>query len=259
MRFSTVPTVNYRYEQRERAISSILAAAAAILARHGYHGTSMRDLAKATGRGLSSLYTYFPSKEALLFALQTRAFETLMDSADAAVASVRTPDQRLYAFVLNHVRYFTAHDDVMRVLMHEAKVLPARQRKQVRALKERYYSLAESLVSGMPSLAPSGKGRATRADRIEVERLTYGLFGMLNWVWAWYEQDRHGDARAVARTIHAMATRGLGSRDHDRGDWAAVDAAVDRIEIRSLIESSDGQDAPAPAGRHRRPGAKART
>lgn len=219
----------------------------------------MRDLAKATGRGLSSLYTYFPSKEALLFALQTRAFDTLLHSADAAVASVRTPDQRLYAFVLNHVRYFTAHDDVMRVLMHEAKVLPARQRKEVRALKERYYSLAESLVAMMVSSSPSGKGRASRADGIEVERLTYGLFGMLNWVWAWYEQDRHGDARDVARTIHAMATRGLGRPIHGRRDWAAVDAAVDRIEIRSLIESNDGQDTPGPARRSRRPGRRART
>jgi AcrR family transcriptional regulator len=251
--------VSNRHEQRERAISSILAAAASILARHGYHGTSMRDLAKATGRGLSSLYTYFPSKEALLFALQMRAFETLLDSADAAVASVRTSDQRLYAFVLNHVRYFTAHDDVMRVLMQEAKVLPARQRKQVRALKERYYSLAESLVEGMVSRSPSDRGRPSRADGIEVERLTYGLFGMLNWVWAWYEQDRHGDARAVARTIHAMATRGLGSPNHSRRDWTAVDAAVDRIEIRSLIESYDGQDAPAAPRRSRRPGGRART
>lgn len=251
--------MNHRHEQRERAISSILAAAASILARHGYHGTSMRDLAKATGRGLSSLYTYFPSKEALLFALQTRAFETLLDSADAAVASVRTPDQRLYAFVLNHVRYFTAHDDVMRVLMQEAKVLPARQRKQVRALKERYYSLAESLVATLVSSSPSAKGRASRVGRIEVERLTYGLFGMLNWVWAWYERDRHGDARDVARTIHAMATRGLGSQNHSRKDWAAVDAAVDQIEIRSLISNSEGQDAPVPARRSRRPGPRART
>jgi hypothetical protein len=143
--------------------------------------------------------------------------------------------------------------------MQEAKVLPARQRKQVRALKERYYSLAESLVEGMVSGSPSDKGRPSRADGIEVERLTYGLFGMLNWVWAWYEQDRHGDARAVARTIHAMATRGLGSSNHSRRDWAAVDAAVDRIEIRSLIESNDGQDAPAAPRRSRRPGRLART
>ncbi len=248
-----------RTRRREVAQSDILSAAATFIAHNGYHGTSMRDLAKATGRGLSSLYTYFPSKEALLFALQTRAFDTLLDSADAAVASVRTPDQRLYAFVLNHVRYFTAHDDVMRVLMHEAKVLPARQRKQVRALKERYYSLAESLVAGMVSSSPSEKGRAARADGIEVERLTYGLFGMLNWVWAWYEQDRHGDARAVARTIHAMATRGLGSPNHNRRDWAAVDAAVDRIEIKSLIESNDGQETPVAPRRSRRPGRRART
>ena len=34
--------------------TEILAAAARAFAEHGYHGMSMRDLAKATGRGLAS-------------------------------------------------------------------------------------------------------------------------------------------------------------------------------------------------------------
>lgn len=225
-----------RAAQREQATASILAAAASILARHGYHGTSMRDLAKATGRGLSSFYTYFPSKEALLFALQSRAFVTLLESATAAVDAVETPEQRLYAFVLNHVRYFTTHDDVMRVLVQEAKVLPVRQRRKIRSLKEQYFGLAQGLVKSLVALPrPAGKGGSRRAAPLEVERLTYSLFGMLNWVWAWYEPERHGRARDVARTIHAMASRGLDGREQAPATWSAVEIAVDRIEIRSLI------------------------
>ncbi len=225
-----------RQVQRELAINEILTAAASILAKHGYHGTSMRDLAKATGRGLSSLYTYFPSKDALLFALQARAFETLLDSAKAAVAAVETPERGLYAFVLNHVRYFTAHDDVMRVLMHEARVLPARRRKKVRALKEEYYRVAEALVTQLAAPArPSHRATSRPADGEEVERLTYSLFGMLNWVWAWYEPDRHGNAHDIARTIHTVAVRGITCQQSGGGAWADVDAALDRLEIRSLI------------------------
>ena len=44
----------------------ILTAAARAFAEHGYHGMSMRDLARATGRAPATLYNYFDSKEELL-------------------------------------------------------------------------------------------------------------------------------------------------------------------------------------------------
>lgn len=47
----------------------ILAAAAAIFARHGYHGTNLQRVAEQAGMGKSSLYHYFPTKEALFAAL----------------------------------------------------------------------------------------------------------------------------------------------------------------------------------------------
>ncbi len=129
-----------RATRHRHAQADILQAAAGIFARHGYHGTSMRVLARATGRGLSSFYNYFPSKEAALVALQTGAVDTLNASASAAVSVAQSADAQLYAFILNHVRYMTTHFDVMRVLVHDAKELPARQRHRVRSLKEQVLS-----------------------------------------------------------------------------------------------------------------------
>ena len=228
-----------RESRRAEAQADILAAAAAIIACHGYHGTSMRHLAKATGRGLSSFYTYFPSKDALLFALQTRAFMTLIEAAEAAEAITDQPDAQLYAFILNHVRYFHTHNAVMRVLVQEARVLPARQRHRVRTQKERYYALCERLVRQL------GTGRGGYfhgpAGRLELQRVTYSVFGMLNWVWAWYEPGLHGSDHDVARTIHTIAHRALTGRVPSRRVWVAIEGAFDQIKIQSLIsaQSSD--------------------
>ena len=54
----------------------ILLAAARFIAEHGYHGMSMRALAKATGKSLATSHNYIYSKEEILFALQREAFET---------------------------------------------------------------------------------------------------------------------------------------------------------------------------------------
>ncbi|WP_261575869.1 TetR/AcrR family transcriptional regulator, partial [Frankia gtarii] len=52
----------------ERACAEIVAAARALFARRGYHGTSISAITEATGRSDTAFYQYFPSKIAL-FAL----------------------------------------------------------------------------------------------------------------------------------------------------------------------------------------------
>ena len=63
--------------------AEILAAAAQAIAKHGFHGMSMRELARTTGRSPASFYNYFESKEELLFSVQRDAFATLLESAES--------------------------------------------------------------------------------------------------------------------------------------------------------------------------------
>lgn len=185
---------------REKGRTEVLDRAAHAIARHGYHGMSMRDLAKATGRGLASFYTLFRSKEDILFELQSRAFSELIQDAETKVTAAKTPVAKLEAFVAAHVKFTVEQPDVMRVLVQEAAALPSGRRGQVRALKERYFAIGERVVRAIV-------GRSL--PDAEVERVTYALFGMLNWIYGWYEPSQHGSAQEVARTICRVALRGI--------------------------------------------------
>ncbi len=182
----------------------ILESAAEALATVGFHGMTMRALAAGMGRSLTSFYTYFRSKEDLLFDLQLRAFETLLRSAEQATVEVIDPSDRLFAFILQHVRYVADKHSVMQVLVQEAGTLPPSRRRPIREAKERYFQFAQALVGEVVRMA----GRDD--DPIELERQTYALFGMLNWTYGWYEPARHGEPRELARTIHRLLLRGLG-------------------------------------------------
>lgn len=197
----------YQQEQRDR----ILQAAAPLIAATGYHGMSMRGLAKSSGISLANLYNYFSSKDEILFALQKQAFENLIAATTAALDTVDDAGERLYSFIFHHVRYFGEHPDVMRVLVHQASALPTPERRAVRKLKERYFEIGRSLVG---DLIRSGGDAAD--DTAELERLTYSLFGMLNWIHGWYRPEVHGSPRELARTIHGIALGGLaaGGRHH---------------------------------------------
>ncbi len=73
----------------------ILAAAAAVFARHGYRGTSLERVATALGVGKSSLYHYFPTKEALFASLADETLRREAELFDALVAAGSPPAERL--------------------------------------------------------------------------------------------------------------------------------------------------------------------
>lgn len=181
--------------------AELIAVAARAFAARGYHGVSMRDLARDLGRSPATFYSHFDSKEALLFWMQKDAFDTLLARTRVALEGLTDPSDRLYAFILTHVRYFTANPDLMRVLIHEAAALPAQRREAIRERKVAYFELARGIIEDLLGSGPR--------DRAEVERATYCAFGMLNWVYGWYTPEEHGAPEELAKTIHRIAMRGI--------------------------------------------------
>ncbi len=207
--------MNGRESRRQRASEQILEAAAEAIAQHGFHGMTMRGLASATGMALANFYNYFESKEALLFELNTRAFVALSETMEAEMAKSADPQEQLYLFIANHVEYFVQHTAVMRVLVHEAARLEAADKSAIRLIKDAYFERLRSIVAHI--VEPIGEANASQLDR-----MTYCVFGMMNWVYAWYEPSLHGSSVDVARTIYDLAMSGLfgsgSSRPGERSD-----------------------------------------
>ena len=205
------PPKRLRHEAQRH---EILAAAATAIAEHGFHGMTMRGLARATGKGLATFYNYFSSKEEVLFSLQTEAFETMTNSVLEVLGDLAEPVDRLYVFILNHLNYLAKHGAEMRVLVSEAAALPPGRRKTVRLLKEGYFEICRDIVAAIlaEGCGTAAIGNASSIDSAEVERVTYSVFGMLNWSYGWYDSNHHGTPQDVARTIHALAVGGLVAR-----------------------------------------------
>ena len=194
----------------------LLEAAAGVLAKSGFHGMSMRELAKQLGKTPAVFYNYYPSKEALLFDLQIRAFEALVSSAKDALSRVTTPSEKLYAFILQHVQYVASRRAVMQVLVQEAHALPTKQRKVVRAIKDEYYDVGREVIRAvllrsacLPNTRNKRTPKASVVDERELERLTYAMFGMLNWTYGWYRPKEHGAPEELAHSLHRTLLCGL--------------------------------------------------
>ena len=65
----------------------ILAVAARLVARHGFHGVSIADLGAAVGISGPAVYRHFPGKEALLEEMLVGIRATLTDGESWSVAA----------------------------------------------------------------------------------------------------------------------------------------------------------------------------
>jgi AcrR family transcriptional regulator len=231
------PSTKIRRLKRQEIRAEILEAAAAAIAEHGYHGMTMRGLARATSMALANYYNYFSSKEDLLFALQNNAFQTLISTAKEALKETNTPAEGLYVLIFNHIRYVAGHQAAMRVLVHEASALPPARRKTIRILKERYFQIGRELVAAILADScghPDTKGNKN-PQKSEIEPATYSIFGMLNWSYGWYEPKRHGPPQDVAATIHRIALCGLVAQCPHRPIQEIVRPHLDAADPPPLI------------------------
>jgi len=176
------------YDER---LDHLLGQAARVFAERGYHSTSMRDLAAASGMSLAGMYYYVRGKEDLLLLIQERCFAGVLEGARAAIEGAADPMERLRAFIRHHITYFASHMAEMKVLSHEANALSGEVRRKVNTVKRRYVDLLESLLKdAAPDGAPVDRSAAA-----------YLLFGMMNWIYNWYDPAGALDPERLADLI----------------------------------------------------------
>ena len=176
------------YDER---LDHLLARAARVFADKGYHPTTMRDLAAASGMSLAGMYYYVRGKDDLLALIQERCFARVLEGAQEAVAGATSAVDRLQAFIRHHVTFFAQHMAEMKVLSHESSSRGAN------AIKRRYVDLLESIL----------KDAAPEAAAVDRSAAAYILFGMMNWIYNWYNPAREIDP---ARLADLMASIFLG-------------------------------------------------
>jgi len=184
----------------DRRMAEILAHATAVFCDKGYAAASMRDLSRATGMSLAGLYYYFESKEKLLYLIQTHTFSTIMARLQQRLAKTTSPEQRIRAFIENHLAYFLANQQSMKVLSHEDEVLKNHLGDEVRAIKREYYRICLDLLEDL---------RRARGLQFSGRLAVLGLFGMINWIYTWHNPRVDADAKALAQELGDLFLRGV--------------------------------------------------
>lgn len=195
-------------------LDALLAASAALIAEKGFEATSMRDVSAALGVSLAGLYHYFESKEELLYQIQYRTFASLLAAQTEVAERPGTPEERLRRLVVGHLAFFTRHPNELKVCTYELESLRGERYDATEALRRRYYRVMAHVLAELMG-EPTSKADESRASR----HAALYVFGMLNWIFMWYDPARHGNVEAIGDemidlVLHGI--RGLGASQQSR-------------------------------------------
>jgi AcrR family transcriptional regulator len=187
---------------RRRAVrDQIIRSAADLFREKGYRASTLDDIAARLSMSKATLYTYFRAKEEMLAAISRETIEGFTRELGLVLRSSLAPEEKLRRVVRQHVRFVIANRSFLTVFFSEEASLPARLARQLAAQKDHYDKGVESVVL---------EGIRRGVFREMPPRLVvFGLLGMLNWVYKWYNPAGRWGAEEVSAAFLALIEDGL--------------------------------------------------
>ncbi len=187
-------------ERQARRINAIAKVGAELFSTKGYLETSVDDIAAAASVTKGGVYHYFASKTEILYFICSTYVDLDLEGLEQSLRGLRESADKIRFIISHHIDHYTRHAAAAKTLLHEAYNLPPNYLKEVRARERRYFEIVSAVIAEFTDGRPR-KGVLTT--------LTFSLFGMMNWMYSWY--DPKGDIKPaeLSQLIYTIFTNGV--------------------------------------------------
>ena len=187
------------FEEKQRGI---LQNAATVFAEQGMDKASMSQIAAHAQVSKALLYHYYPSKDALIFAIIIGHLEEL----DAAITAADNPDlppqQRLRELVGTVLECYRGADNEHKVQLNATAALNDEQRAAITRIERRIVRhFSNVLLDLNPDL--------DQKERPLLMPVTMSLFGMMNWVYMWFRDGGRISRKDYADVATTLILEGI--------------------------------------------------
>lgn len=160
--------------------SQIFATAGELFSERGYHGTSMRELARALNMRGASLYSHINAKEELLWGIVNEVADQFLALAEAVPRNIPSEEQ-LTRLVRGHLKVIAHELHYAIVFFHEWKFLEPSLRARIKAKRDAYEANLCRIIE---------EGTQLGVFRVASPRLA-ALFVLsaLNWTYQWFRLE----------------------------------------------------------------------
>ena len=185
----------------------ILDAAAKVLARRGYLGTQLSEIAEEAGTQSGSLYYHFESREVLIEEVLQEGVRLSFARARAVVDAMptnATPLARLEAGIRAHLKFQLVDSDYAHAVSRSIGQCPEQMWKRVNDKFRAYGRFFDDLIC---AAMKSGE-LDPKVDRSALRML---IIGATNWTPEWYRRDGSSSVDEVGDLLIRLIRRGVGT------------------------------------------------
>jgi TetR/AcrR family transcriptional regulator, cholesterol catabolism regulator len=173
-------TLDWRHFEPMR-LPPILRHAMEAFAEHGYHGTSVRDIARRVGQTVPAIYYHYENKQALLFTLVTDSLEDAQARCRAAEAEADDDPVDRFRMLITSIVLYIANRRELSFLEGEIRSLEPDKRDACVAMRDEIEGMVVAAIEDGVS-----QGRFTTEYPADAAR---AVLAMCLGVATWYRPD----------------------------------------------------------------------
>jgi len=191
-------------------LDDIVSAAAKIFRTKGYHAATVRDIADEVGILKGSLYHHFASKEELLYLVVKEPIAQMYRTITEIAAADATAAEKLRRAISAHLEAFDRHYPHLFVYLRERESVKLRFREMIGFSPKEYERCWQQILR-------EGIENGEFRPDLDIQVTSYGMLGMLNWSYKWYDPQGRLSVREVAEEFTTLALAGVAA-DQPRAD-----------------------------------------
>jgi hypothetical protein len=134
--------------------------------------------------------------------IQDNCFGRVLERLEQRLEDVADPVTKLGIFIENHLSFFAANMAEMKVLSHEAESLGGDLYTHVSTRKDKYTKLARQILREVQETQDS-------KEPVDLTVATYALFGMMNWIYNWYDPQGKLTVSDLASNVMKLFINGF--------------------------------------------------
>jgi TetR/AcrR family transcriptional regulator, cholesterol catabolism regulator len=188
--------------KQAKRINTIAKISAQLFSAKHYLETSMDDIAAAAKVTKGGIYHYFGSKTEILYFICSTYVDLDLENLEQSLSTIETTAEKVRVIIFRHIAHYTTHVFAAKTLLNEAHNLPLRYFREVKGREKRYFRIVAEVLSEYPS---------ARGRKDIVTALTFTLFGMMNWMYSWYDPKGSISSEELSQLIYDVFTNGVNS------------------------------------------------
>lgn len=183
----------------------IMSAATELFYEYGYEKASLRDISRRVGLTQAAIYYHFRNKEEILYTIIEQSSNQLFFTLKSCLSGNRDPVEKLRNAILHHILSIKHNRKGAKIIIEDKRFLSGELNRLVREKEMSVFYLYKNHLRELQ--------RINKIKECDLTVATFGILGMINWLYHWYRPEKRLSIEKCAEEIVDYVFYGLLSEE----------------------------------------------